>query len=455
MLGCIRRCVGGATKTEVDNGPGESALAHMYEDDAGSDVYVGLDADPANAVLLPTPTAVQPPALRSCEQRHCKFHAAKDVHQHRLSSDERREATLLVSAPERYEFQPPGRVAREKSLEAMPLEGDRVSCVPLGDAAVLDHHPAEVRAAEQPEHLALAVRLSVGRLLDEAGLEGVRRTPLYVALWKSGAEAWHLEHGVRPLTPQALGSEAVLVALHPEGTEVVFGEDGKNRPSLAVDSAVLIATSSGYRLVNRRGDPRLPVVVDTRLEVNTRHREPERCAIAVEKDRAAGTTAGHECEVAGDVAEEPTTEGQQREESPHPRPSGGDQVDVKARVEAAIARIMAAASPPTAEGMEEGDQSRERRRKVGEADEEDEGLEITGAREAHNVKRGETKVADRAEPKTGEVETCMHWAKGWCMRVDACRFTHPQPPVPQGVPQVLLLILQAMARVGALSLRRS
>ena len=64
-------------------------------------------------------------------------------------------------------------------------------------------------------------------------------------------------------------------------------------------------------------------------------------------------------------------------------------------------------------------------------------------------------MADRAGPKTGEVETCRHWAKGWCMRADACRFAHPQPPVPRGVPQELLLILQAMARVGALSLDRS
>ena len=55
----------------------------------------------------------------------------------------------------------------------------------------------------------------------------------------------------------------------------------------------------------------------------------------------------------------------------------------------------------------------------------------------------------------GEAETCRHWAKGWCMRADACRYAHPQPPVPQGVPQDVLLILQAIARVGALSLSRA
>ena len=64
-------------------------------------------------------------------------------------------------------------------------------------------------------------------------------------------------------------------------------------------------------------------------------------------------------------------------------------------------------------------------------------------------------VADKGVPKTGEVETCRHWANGWCMQADACRFAHPKPPVPRGVPQELLLILQAMAGVGALSLDRS
>ena len=61
-------------------------------------------------------------------------------------------------------------------------------------------------------------------------------------------------------------------------------------------------------------------------------------------------------------------------------------------------------------------------------------------------------VADKAGPKMGEVETRRHWAKGWCMRADTCRFAHPQPPVPRGVPHEFLLNLQAMARVGALSL---
>ena len=88
--------------------------------------------------------------------------------------------------------------------------------------------------------------------------------------------------------------------------------------------------------------------------------------------------------------------------------------------------------------------------------ERDEEPEFMGTREAQREvgPRG-LGVADKAGPKTGEVETCRYWAKGWCMRADVCSFAHPQPPVPRGVPQELLLILQAMARVGALSLDRS
>ena len=40
------------------------------------------------------------------------------------------------------------------------------------------------------------------------------------------------------------------------------------------------------------------------------------------------------------------------------------------------------------------------------------------------------------------------------MRANTCRFAHPQPPVPQGLPQDTL-ILRAIARVGGLSLSRS
>ena len=87
--------------------PGEWALALMYEDDAGPDVYASMDVDPANAPLLPMPTAVPPPPLGSCEQRHRRFHAAEGANQHHLTSVGRQEAGLLEGALERYKFQHP------------------------------------------------------------------------------------------------------------------------------------------------------------------------------------------------------------------------------------------------------------------------------------------------------------------------------------------------------------
>ena len=195
---------------------------------------------------------------------------------------------LPESALERYEFQPPGRVARERGLVAVPPDDGRVSCVQLGDAAVLDHHPGEARAAEPAKSLPLLVRLSVRRLIDKAGLEDVRRDGLYVALWRGGEDAWRRELGRRPLTPRALGSHAVLVAMHPEGMEVVLGEDGTDRMLLDADSAVLVPTSSSYRLESRGGDPRLLVVVGTRQEAGVGHQGPGPCVVVVGADEAAG-----------------------------------------------------------------------------------------------------------------------------------------------------------------------
>ena len=160
----------------------------MYEGDAGPDVYAGMDLDPANAPLLPMPTAVPPPPLGSCEQWHYRFHAAKGAHWHHLTGAGRREAGLMEGTLGRYKFQPPGRVAWERGLVAVPPDDDRVRCVQMGDAAVLDHHPGEVRGAEPQENLPLSVHLSVGRLINEAGREDVRRDGTYVPLWRSGAD---------------------------------------------------------------------------------------------------------------------------------------------------------------------------------------------------------------------------------------------------------------------------
>ena len=116
--------------------PGESALGLMYEDDTGPDVYAGMDVDPASAPLLPMPTAVPPPPLGSCEQRHCRFHAAEGAHRHRLEDTGQREAGMLASALERYELQRPGQVAREVDLVAGSPDDGQFRCVQLGDAAV-------------------------------------------------------------------------------------------------------------------------------------------------------------------------------------------------------------------------------------------------------------------------------------------------------------------------------
>ena len=203
-------------KDEEAYGPAESALALMYKDDAVPDVYAGMDVDPAHARLGPMPTLVPPLPLGSCEQRHCRYHAAEGAHRHRLMGTGRREGGMLASALERHQLQRPGQVARERTLVAASPDDGQVRCVQLGDAAVLGHHPCDVRAAEPQEGLPLSIRLSVGRLLDEAGLEDVRRDEnLYVALWRGGADAWRREQAVRPLTPQALGSHALLVPCTP------------------------------------------------------------------------------------------------------------------------------------------------------------------------------------------------------------------------------------------------
>ena len=287
------------------------------------------------------------------------------------------------------------------------------------------------------------MRLSVRRLLDEAGLEDVRRDDgLYVALWRGGADAWRREQAVKPLTPQALGSQALLVALHPEGAEVVFGTD---RLPLAGDGVVLVFTSSSYRLESCGGDLRLLVVVGTRPDTGVDPQGSEH-AVLVGGDEEAG----HDGDVVG---QEQPTEGEQEQDQPE---AAQEEVDVQALVAAALTRITAAAGPPPAtEALEEEEDQRRRSDEAQDAMEQDEEPEFMGVNEAHEVGPKELGVADKAGLKTGEVETCRHWAKGWCMRADACRYAHTQPPVPQGLPQDLLLILQAMARVGALSLDRS
>ena len=270
------------------------------------------------------------------------------------------------------------------------------------------------------------MRLSVGRLLDDAALEDVRPDEgLYVDLWRGGADAWRREQAVRPLTPQALGSHALLVAVHPEGAEVGFGAD---RLLLTGDGVVLVPTSSSYRLESRGGDLKLLVVVGGRLDESAAPQGTEH-AVPVGSDEKAGRHGDK-------VGQEQPTGEEQQQGQPE---VAGEEVDVQAIVAAALARFTAAASPPpTTEALEEEDQRR-RSEEAQVAMEQDEEPEFMGTQEApREVGPQGLGVADNAGPKTGEVETCRHWAKGWCMRADACRFAHPQPPVPRGVPQDLL-----------------
>ena len=176
--------------------------------------------------------------------------------------------------------------------------------------------------------------------------------------------------------------------------EVVFGTD---RLLLAYDGAVLVPTSSSYRLESRGSDPRLLVVVGTRPNSVAGPQGPEPHAVPVGGDEAAG----HEGDVAG--KEQPA----EQEEELGP-PEVAEEVDVQAHVTAALVRIMAAASPPPAtEAMEEEDQRRESGG-AQESMEQEEELEIMAVKEVHEVGPHEMGVADKAGPRTGEVETCRH-----------------------------------------------
>ena len=101
-----------------------------------------------------------------------------------------------------------------------------------------------------------------------------------------------------------------------------------------------------------------------------------------------------------------------------------EEVDVRAHLAAALTRIIAAGPPPTTEALEEEDQ---RRMSDGAQDtmEQDEEPEFVGAKAAHEVGPHELGVADKAGPKTGEVETCRHWAKG--LHAGRCQPICPPP----------------------------
>ena len=101
-----------------------------------------------------------------------------------------------------------------------------------------------------------------------AEVDGAVGEALYAALWRSSGEAWLPSHGGLPFRPPMLGSHAVLVALHPEGMEVILapGADDEVRLALATSTAVLAPPPATITrdLAARGGAPRLLVVVRTR-----------------------------------------------------------------------------------------------------------------------------------------------------------------------------------------------
>ena len=166
------------------------------------------------------------------------------------------------------------------------------------------------------------------------------------------------------------------------------------------------------------------MVVGTRLDESAAPQGSEH-AVPVGRDEEAGRDGD-------EVGQEQPTGEEQQQDQPE---VAGEEVDVQAIVAAALAKFTDAAGPPqTTEALEEEDQRRrsEEAQVAMERDEEpdfkgeeahsaveqDEELEIVGAKEAPELGPRELGVADRAGPKTGEVETCRHWAKGWCMRAD-------------------------------------
>ena len=168
----------------------------------------------------------------------------------------------------------------------------------------------------------------------------------------------------------------------------MLGEDSGKRLLLTVDNAILAPTSSGYHLAKRGGDPRLLVVLGTRRGANAGHRGPTQRSVVLGEDGAERTSWGPAREAARAAAQGPSSAGQQEVRGQDPSAPEGGGMLVEAHVEDALARIMAAASPPAAGQMEGEGEGQERRQRTGATGEEDDGLQITGARRAHEVERG-------------------------------------------------------------------
>ena len=82
---------------------------------------------------------------------------------------------------------------------------------------------------------------------------------------------------------------------------------------------------------------------------------------------------------------------------------------------------------------------------------DDDELVCVGGQAAPSVRSEAAEVAERAQPNARGTATCRHWARGWCMRADV-PLCPPSAPGAVGVHQDLLLVLETIARVGAIRL---
>ena len=121
---------------EMEYGPSDLMLAVMYEDDIGSNVYVSMDTDPANAPLLPMPTAVPPPPWGVWNGSTARSSRP------RMSGST---ASRAVGSKRRRCFWVPWSATSSNLQGGLP---GRRAWKTWRTQRFLDHHPDDVRATE-------------------------------------------------------------------------------------------------------------------------------------------------------------------------------------------------------------------------------------------------------------------------------------------------------------------
>ena len=170
----------------------------------------------------------------------------------------------------------------------------------------------------------------------------------------------------------------------------------------------------------------------TRWTARTEERPPEREGVPTEGDTAEDVPEECALEDTGETGEEPKAAWSMAA-SHSPGESvelQGDELDGKAHIGAALARVLARGAPAAA-GAGEAEQGAESSRRAANVVPMDNNeVRCTRGQGAPSVRPEAAEVAERARPKVSRTDTRRSWAWGWCMRVDACRFADPQAPVP-------------------------